>query len=75
MDPISAAFMTFGVILLAISWIQLMFTSFRNDFSWGLTTVFLPPLAYFYCFFNMQESKPVLGLAGLGSTLIIFGLI
>ena len=48
MDPISVVFITFGVILIAAGWIQLLITSFKEDYTWGLTTLFLPPLSYIY---------------------------
>lgn len=74
MDPISAAFTTFGVILLVASWVYLMIISFREDFTWGLCTVLVPPLSYFYSFFAWSKSKEALYLAGIGIALILFGL-
>lgn len=74
MDPFSATLVTFGASLLLVSWIQLLFTSFRKDYAWGLTSVFAPPLSYFYCLFNLKESKDVLALSGIGLALLILGL-
>jgi hypothetical protein len=73
MDPISAALVTFGVLLLLISWIYLMFISFEADFSWGLCTVFVPPLSYIYACFTWSKTKAALWMAILGWVLIIIG--
>ena len=74
MEPLSAVFMTFGVILLIVSWIYLLILSFKDDFTWGLTTLFLPPLSYFYSLFAMKKAGESLVLAGIGIVLIFFGL-
>ncbi len=73
MEPVSALLMTFGVVLVAISWFYLMFVAFEDDFNWGLCTVFLPPLSYLYACLNWNKVKGVLGLAILGWVLIIVG--
>lgn len=73
MDPISAAFTTFGLILLTASWIYLMIIAFREDFSWGLFSVLLPPLAYLYSCFAWQKSKEVLIMAVAGLALVCLG--
>ena len=74
MDPTSATCITFGVILLLVSWIQLIITSFNKDYSWGLTTLFLPPLSYIYGFFSWENARSSIALAAIGCTLILFGL-
>lgn len=74
MDPISAVLLTFGAIILFASWIQLLFTSFKEDFSWGLATLFVPPLSYLYALFSLDKAKSALGLAATGGALVIFGL-
>ena len=66
MDPISAAFTMFGVVLAVISWIYLMFVAFEHDFAWGMFTLFLPPLAYFYALTKWSLAKSPLALAGFG---------
>lgn len=48
MDPFSATLFTFGGILLFVSWIQLLLASFAKEFTWGLTTVFIPFISYLY---------------------------
>ena len=40
MDPVSALFIFSGVIVLAASWIQLIITASREDFTWGLFALF-----------------------------------
>lgn len=75
MEPISAAFMTFGMVLLVASWIYLMVIAFREDFSWGLCAVLLPPLAYLYSCFAWGKAKEVLIMAIAGSVLVILGLL
>ncbi len=74
MDPISAVFMTFGVILIVAGWIQLLITSFSEDFSWGLVTVFLPPVSYVYGCFALEKAKGALILTAIGWLLVLFGL-
>ncbi len=75
MEPISAAFMTFGTVLLVISWFYLMIIAFREDFSWGICTVLLPPLSYLYSCFAWNKAKEVLIMAVGGLALIGFALI
>ena len=75
MDPISASFITFGVIVLVMSWIQMLVTSFKEDYTWGLATLFLPPFSYFYGLFELEKAKPALILAAIGGVLVFFGLI
>lgn len=74
MDPISAFAMTTGVVLLLISWFYLIIISFKNDYNWGLVSIFLPVLAYIYAFFDWKKTQSVIWCAGLGWALIIFAL-
>ena len=74
MDPISATAMTFGVLLLLISWVYLLIIAFKTDFNWGLVTVFLPVLSYIYAAFDWKRTQATLVSAALGWTLIIFAL-
>jgi hypothetical protein len=73
MEPISATLVTFGVVLLLVSWIYLMFIAFEADFGWGLCTVFVPPLGYLYACFTWGKTQSALWLAILGWVLIILG--
>ncbi len=75
MDPITAVLVTFGAILIFAGWIQLLITSFGEDYTWGLTTLFLPVLSYTYSFFAWEKSKDAMVLTLIGWTLVIVGLI
>lgn len=72
MEPLSAALVTFGIAILFSSWVMLIIASFRDDFTWGLSSVFVPPVAYFYGLFRWQKANDALLLAGLGWLLIFF---
>ncbi len=74
MDPLSASFMTFGVLLLVISWINLLILSFKSDYAWGLSTLFLPPISYLYSLFALEKAGSSVFLAGIGLVLIFLGL-
>ena len=74
MEPLSASLMTFGVLLLIISWIYLLIQSFKEDFTWGMTTLFAPPLSYIYGLFSLEKAGASLFLAALGLLLIFMGL-
>lgn len=74
MDPLSASLITFGVIILLCSWVYLLILSFQDDYSWGLTTLFLPPLSYVYCLFSLEKSGSALLLAIIGWILVFAGL-
>lgn len=74
MEPLSASFITFGVLLLIISWVNLLILSFKADFSWGLSTLFLPPLSYLYSLFALEKAGASVGLAIIGLVLIFLGL-
>ncbi len=75
MDPITAVFMTFGVILILASWIELLFASFKDDYNWGLASLFAPPLSYVYALFSLEKAQGALGLAVLGWGLILLAII
>jgi hypothetical protein len=70
MEPLSAALTTFGIAILAASWIMLIIASFREDFTWGLSSVFVPPFAYFYGLFKWQKAQEAILFAVLGWVLI-----
>lgn len=75
MDPLTASLSTFGVILLLCSWIQLLIVSFKEDFTWGLTSLFLPPISYLYSLTVLDKAAPVIGLAAIGGGLIFLAVI
>lgn len=70
MEPLTAIFVTFGVILLIGSWILMMITSFKADFTWGLVSVFLPPLAYLYGLLDWEKAGSAITMAFIGCALI-----
>lgn len=74
MEPLSASFITFGVLILLISWVNLLILSFKEDYSWGLSTLFLPPLSYLYGLFALEKAGASIGLAIIGFGLIFLGL-
>ncbi len=74
MESVSATLMTFGIILLLASWVQLLFVSFKDDFSWGLSTLFVPPLAYIYGLFALEKAGAAIFLSFIGCLLILFAL-
>ena len=75
MEPISALLITLGVAILAVSWILLLITSAKEDFTWALCTVFLPPLSYLYGLFRLDLAKDTLILAVVGWLLIALALL
>lgn len=75
MDPLNAVLFTFGTILIITSWIQLMFASFEEDFTWGLTTVFVPFLSYLYGLWAWSKAKDAWKTAVIGWGLLLFSLL
>lgn len=73
MDPLSAFLITAGAVILFAGWIQLLITAFKGDYTWGLTALFLPPLAYLYACFSASNAKDTLALSGTGIALLILG--
>ncbi len=71
MEPFSAALVTFGIAILLASWIMLIVDSFNQDYTWGLCSIFLPPLAYFYALCNWSKAAGSLTFAVIGWFLII----
>jgi len=74
MESVSATLLMFGLILLITSWVVLLITSFKEDFAWGLTTLFLPPLSYIYGIFAWQKTQAALVMAVMGWVFILFSL-
>lgn len=74
MDSVSATFMTFGIVLLLASWVQLLFVAFKDDYSWGLSTLFVPPLAYLYGLFALEKAGAAILLSAIGWILIFIAL-
>jgi hypothetical protein len=74
MDPISSILITIGSMLLIASWIQLLISSSKEDFTWGLCTFFVPPLSYCYGLLRLDIAKDAWGLAALGLFFLILGI-
>lgn len=74
MDSISAVLTTFGLIALACSWVALLATSSREDFTWALCTVLLPPLSYLYALFRLDVALAPVVLAFGGCSLVFLGI-
>lgn len=74
MDPITTILLSSGGILLVASWIQLIITASGEDFTWGLCSLFLPPLAYFYALWEWDKAGDAIKMAIGGLALIGLGL-
>ena len=59
-----------GVIVLILSWIQLLISTSKEDFTWGLCSFFVPPFSYFYGLFRLDVAKDALILALVGWILV-----
>lgn len=70
MDAITASMMTFGVAALLASWVVLLIVSWKEDYTWGLCTLLLPPLSYFYSLARLDKAGQALLLAVGGWFLI-----
>jgi hypothetical protein len=74
MEPASALLMTFGAVALLASWVLLLIASSREDFTWGLCTLLLPPFSYLYGLFRLDAAGESLLLAAIGWSLIFLAL-
>lgn len=76
MDAFSTTLMFFSITLLIASWIMLIFAATGSeDFTWGLFSVFLPPLAYLYGLYRWELAGDSIKAAMLGFGLLFFALI
>lgn len=75
MDPISSLLVFFGIATLLVSWVYLIIISFKTDYAWGFMTLFLPPLSYLYALFNLGKAWETLGLAIVGSVMLLAGVL
>ena len=66
MEATSALMMTLGVAALLASWVLLLIQSWREDYSWGLCSLLLPPLSYVYGIFRLDKAGEALALAVIG---------
>lgn len=70
MEAAQATMMTFGAVLLLASWVVLLIASWAEDFTWGLCTLFLPPLSYLYGISRLDKAGEAIMLAVAGWVLI-----
>jgi len=70
MEAVAATLLTFGIACLLVSWILLLIDSWREDFTWGLCTVLLPPVSYIYALFRLDKAGNAILLAIAGWLLI-----
>jgi len=70
MEAAAATMYTYGAALLLMSWVMLIITAWREDYAWGLCSLFLPPLAYLYAFARLDKAGEALVVAALGWVLI-----
>lgn len=66
MDAASASLLTMGAAILLTSWIMLMIISWKEDYAWGLCTLFLPPLSYLYALARLDKAGESLLVAVVG---------
>jgi len=70
MEAATASMLTFGAAALLASWVLLLIVSWKEDFTWGLCTLFLPPLSYLYGLARLDKAGEALLLAIIGWLLI-----
>ncbi len=70
MEATNSLLMVLGVAILLASWVVLLVTSWKEDYSWGLCSVLLPPLSYCYALFRLDKAGEALVLAAIGWVLL-----
>lgn len=70
MEATTATLVTFGAVALLASWVVLLITSWKEDYAWGLCTLFLPPLSYLYSLARLDKTADALLLAAGGWILL-----
>ena len=70
MEAATATLVTFGAVALLASWVLLLIASWKEDFTWGLCTLFLPPLSYLYGLARLDKAGEAILLAVVGWILI-----
>jgi len=66
MEPTSAVLLTFGIAILLVSWILLLIAAWKDDYAWGLFATLLPPVAYIYGLFRLEQAGQSLLVAAVG---------
>ena len=70
MEAASASLMVFGAASLLVSWVLLLIVSWKEDYAWGLCTLFLPPLSYLYGLSRLDKAGESLVVAVVGWVLL-----
>ena len=70
MEAATATLVTFGAVALLASWVLLLAASWKEDYTWGLCTLFLPPLSYLYGLARLDKAGEAILLAVVGWLLI-----
>ena len=70
MDAGTATLVTYGAAALLTSWVLLLIVSWKEDYAWGLCTLFLPPLSYLYGLFHLDKAGQAILVALVGWILI-----
>ena len=71
MEAATATLVTFGAVALLASWVLLLAASWKEDYAWGLCTLFLPPLSYLYGLARLDKAGEAILLAVVGWILIL----
>ena len=66
MEAATATMYTYGAALLLTSWVLLIIAAWREDYAWGLSSLFLPPLAYLYGFARLDKAGEAIVVGILG---------
>ena len=74
MDALTSVLYTFGFVLLISSWIYLIIIAFKDDFAWGMVTIFFAPFSYLYGIKRWNTAKDALFMGAIGIALILLGL-
>jgi len=71
MEPLSVTLLFFASVILLASWIMLIIAAMSSDdFAWGLSSIFLPPLGYIYALYRWENAGSAVKAAGLGIALL-----
>ncbi|MEM0955540.1 MAG: hypothetical protein AAGI24_15475 [Pseudomonadota bacterium] len=62
--------MTLGAVILLGSWIVLLVASWKEDYSWGLCSLLLPPLSYLYALTRLDKAGEAIAMAGIGLVMV-----
>jgi hypothetical protein len=71
MEATSSLMMVLGVTALLASWVVLLIASWKEDYSWGLCSLLLPPVSYLYGLFRLDKAGEAIALAVVGCVLLL----